>query len=235
MPDPSSRRAVLIFAAALPFDLARRRWPRSFARLLELPRLQSGSVGAEIHLFTTSVFCERSREPGYFVHRQQGGDFGESLTQAVEKLAGLGYEEIVIVGRDCPSLTEEDVRRSFRLLREKRCVLGPDHRGGLYLIALRVEERSVLKRINWQRNSDFRQMAFWMGSAGSAVLPVKRDLDSVEDIRRLAAEAGTLADFARSLLTRIAPRAFRRLPPPMPSGLRVERLRWQLPPPCISI
>lgn len=235
MPDPSSRRAVLIFAAALPFDLSRRRWPRSFSRLLDLPRFQRDSVGAEVHLFTTSMLCRPCRERGYFVHRQRGGDFRESLTRAVEKLAGLGYEEIVIVGRDCPSLTEADVRRSFQLLREKRCVLGPDHRGGLYLIALRTEDRTALGRIVWQRNSDFRQMMSMMGRADSAVLQIKRDLDSIEDLERLAAESGPLAEIVRNLLNRLASRLFRRLRPALSRGRSFERLLWQLPPPCISI
>ena len=48
------------------------------------------------------------------------------------------------MGRDCPGLGALDIERAFAELTSKKLVLGPDHRGGCYLIAFRIADRMVL-------------------------------------------------------------------------------------------
>ncbi|MGH9338166.1 MAG: DUF2064 domain-containing protein [Acidobacteriota bacterium] len=115
-------KAILVFADPISLDLTRRKWPGRFACLLRLPDLKT-ALGAEadVHFFTspTGVLSANRSGPGG-LHPQRGCGFGERLQNAVEDLTSLGYEQIVIVGRDCPDLNAGDIRRALKLLQNHR-------------------------------------------------------------------------------------------------------------------
>jgi hypothetical protein len=235
----SVRQALLIFANPVTIDCEQRKWPAPFQRLFNTGRL-SGLTTPEtdVHLFT-SVQPPASKSGSCTVHLQKyiGTSFGERLESAVECLAALGYRKIVIVGSDCPSLTAEDVSNAFRLLDHKRLVLGPDHRGGCYLIGLHGEDRLQFASIRWHQNTDFAELLQRCGESSTAQLPVQQDLDTLEDIRLLAESASVWSALASELLHLVLaiysnaeqaaqciedliPRLFWQLPPPSPSLLR---------------
>ncbi len=123
------RRAVLVFADHLGIDLAKRRLPWSTNSLFRIGlKMTAEAAKAEIHFFTSGPAARESST----LHRQQGESFAERLENAVASLAKLGFEVIVAVGRDCPSLRGCDIAETFERLKENRLVLGPDHRGGCY-------------------------------------------------------------------------------------------------------
>ena len=70
----------------------------------------------------------------YGAERQRGTTFGERLTHATREVFAVGYGNVLIVGNDCPTLRPEDLRAAARHLENGRPVLGPDRRGGAYLI-----------------------------------------------------------------------------------------------------
>lgn len=187
------RKALLIFADAVGLDLARRRWPRFLRPLLSVPGLQSASIDADFHLFSSA---KPAALPGIQSHAQQGATFDERLEAAIEKIGALGYEEVVIVGSDCPSLHPSDIAEAFTQLREKRLVLGPDHRGGCYLIALRLSDRALLEGIRWNRDTDRAQLCGRLTACEIALLAVKQDIDTWADLRLLARSGHSLARLA---------------------------------------
>ena len=227
-PDqPTLRKAILVFAEQLGHDLAKRRLPRSLRALLELPALRvAPDLSADVHLFTSGPL-RAINQPN--VHLQQGTTFAEKLENAVEQIAGLGYEQLAIVGRDCPKLEEQDLVLAFRQLSNHQLVLGPDHRGGCYLIALRVRDRHLLRGIRWNRDRDFAQLR--SRSRAVATLAVKPDLDSWADLRLIAANEDWIAQLLRFAL----PTIFGSLgigPSFVSLSAQHMRLCWQLPPPA---
>jgi glycosyltransferase A (GT-A) superfamily protein (DUF2064 family) len=232
---PSGRnhtQAVLIFADALPLDLNRRGWSPAFGRLLRLPFLDSEcQLDVDLHLFLSpDCAVNPDWEQQAAIHPQQQVGFGANLEAAVEKLAALGYQEIVIVGRDCPDLQEADVQTAFHQLANQRLVLGPDHRGGLYLIALKTRDRTLLKGIRWQQNTDLVQLQSRFGPEQTSLLEVKQDLDCLSDLFLLAGSSLYWRTLLRQLIALLIGR------PPIPPALagtavELDRIRWQLPPP----
>lgn len=227
----TKKRALLVFADAAPLDLCRRRLPISFQALFRPLPLESGLPGSvEVHFFSSQRISPAVGGP-FPVHLQKGSSFGERLENAIEDLATLGYDQIVIVGRDCPDLEARDVFEAFSLLESRRLVLGPDHRGGCYLIAFGTADRSLLKRVRWRRNSDFQELRERFGPENTTVLSIKQDLDTLADVRLLARSASRARALAEALLLRITPEFelydFRSTNPPFEK----MRLRWQLPPP----
>lgn len=226
------RRALLIFADSAYTDCKRRGWPSAFRILLETQRFSfEEDPGFDLHLFTSQGF-HRPVSSSLQVHVQEGASFGQRLENAVESLARLGYHEIVIVGRDCPELEQSDILRAFDLLQQHRVVLGPDHRGGCYLIGLHANDQGKLHGIRWQRDTDFRQIRLRFAGEAAFELPVKIDLDTLGDVRLLAATDNPFGITARALLDSISLRAdFENSS--FQTRAHQERVRWQLPPPVL--
>lgn len=238
-----SKRAVLIFACNLGADLARRRLPRIAERLLSGHRAAARMSDADVHLFTTGVNASDNERPPH-VHAQRGATFAERLENATACLAALGYDEIVMIGRDCPELCERDIRTAFAELRRHRLVLGPDHRGGCYLIAFRAADRGLLQDVQWRQNTDCAQLVArvegsFAGDGGIipplqvALLAVKQDLDSWADVRLLARSADWAGRIAAYLLTFVGLLAQMR-GPFVDLAARAVRVRGQMPPPNLA-
>src|SRR5436189_293869 len=150
------RRAVLIFAEATPVELARRAFPNAARPLLNLPAFGPKlSGGIDVHLFTSG---RGSIPSGPRVHRQAGHDFATRLENAIARINELEYDEVVVIGRDCPSLRPIDIEHAFGKLESRKLVLGPDHRGGCYLIAFRLRDRALLCGVRWKRHTDCAQL-----------------------------------------------------------------------------
>lgn len=71
-----------------------------------------------------------------FDHLQPGASFGERYAAAFNQLFEAGYEKVISVGNDIPSLNESHIRLALDGLKKNQVVLGPSHDGGDYLIAL---------------------------------------------------------------------------------------------------
>ena len=192
------RRALLIFADDAKLDLARRGLSVAALPLLQFPSLRhEPAVAADIHVFSSAA-TPTNEAVGF--HRQRGADFAQRFEHAIETLSELGYSEIVAIGRDCPTLRTDDIVQAFEQLHEKQLVLGPDHRGGCYLIAFHPRDRALLQDIRWKNNTDCGQLRARCGEDGVFLLPVKHDLDSWADLRLLARGSDWIARFASTLL-----------------------------------
>jgi hypothetical protein len=227
-----SRRAVLVFAEETQVDLARRAFPNAARPLLNLPSFGSElSPEIDVHLFTSS----RGSSPnGPRIHPQIGHGFAARLGNAIEKINDFGYDEVVVIGRDCPSLRPIDVEDAFGELESKKLVLGPDHRGGCYLIAFRLCDRDLLRGVHWKRHTDFAQLHDRCLPSEVGVLPLKHELDSWADVRLFARSGEHLARLASFLLEitdglETAVTLFVDL-----ASQRI-RVRQQMPPPAFAI
>lgn len=146
--------------------------------------------------------------------RQRGEDLGERLYLA---LAEAGEEAAVVaaLGSDHPTLPLPIVHRAFAAVEAGADVaLGPAEDGGYYLIALRAEAvtRRLFEGIEWSTERVLPETLSRCRELGLAVemLPPASDVDTPEDLRRLAARmaAGDLGcPRTRGLLE-----AWRRLP-----------------------
>ena len=230
-------QALLVFANPAIIDCQQRKWPRSFQLLFNTARYDKLSTPeTDVHVFT-SAEPSTSKSIPRTVHLQRytGASFGERLESAVERLAVLGYHKIVIVGTDCPNLTADDISKAFWLLDKKRLVIGPDHRGGCYLIGLHGEDRAQLADIRWHQNTDFAELLQRYGESSTAQLPVKIDLDTLEDLRLLAQSATSWSAVAAVLLQILL--VINSIAERFQYPLRTVKLAlwWQIPPPLLPI
>lgn len=180
------RVAILIFAEGQARDLRRRGLSSRAAGILGLPRvaLAARSARADVHWF--SDHPSRPPRAGVVVHRQHGRSFGERLGNAVNELSAQGYDRLIIVGRDCPQMTGNDVSTAIDALDTSRLVIGPDHRGGCWLIGLHTADRAQLASIRWQQDTDAAELMSRFSECRITLLAQKIDVDSTADLLHLA-------------------------------------------------
>ncbi|HEY7162769.1 MAG TPA: DUF2064 domain-containing protein [Acidobacteriota bacterium] len=207
---------------------------KKFAKLLHIPFLNSKVTSqADIHVFTTEKnVVYRTKIKNLSSHLQTGDTFGERLQHAVTKLVVQGYDQIIIVGSDCPELQSTDITTAFQKLSNHQLVLGPDHRGGCYLIGFHAEASLKIWGIQWQANTDCAELLEVFGSDQTYLLPMKHDIDSIADVRLLSHCKNFWGIKAKELL-----QENKKSHKTESSQLLIQlstdtqRPRWQLPPP----
>jgi glycosyltransferase A (GT-A) superfamily protein (DUF2064 family) len=231
-------KAILIFSADPAKDLARRGLSRKFSELVRIPYLtRNVTHSADVHVFTAEG-CPFSRlgdslGTGGSFHIQSGTSFGEKLQNAIEHLSDSGYEQIIVIGTDCPEFQSTDIQTAIDKLATHRLVLGPDHRGGCYLIAFHAADRFKLWEIQWQVNTDCLQLQHNFGFENIFLLPTKHDIDSLADVYLLANCKNRFGARARAMLRREwnPQRWIENSSPLIELPTDLQRPRWQLPPP----
>ena len=130
--------------------------------------------------------------------RQEGSDLGERLHRALSAAAADAGDAGVVMalGSDHPTLPLALVHRAFeRVEAGADVVLGPAEDGGYYLIALRAGAVAprLFAEIAWSTDRVLAATLDRCRELGLAVelLPEAADVDTPEDLRRLAA---SLAD-----------------------------------------
>lgn len=124
------------------------------------------------------VFDERS---------QVGNSFAERLTFATDQLFQT-YENVIIIGNDCPFLHFQDLRKAAKSLSNGENVLGADHNGGAYLIGIRKDswEQQSFLQLPWQTDTLFKALKnSFFGDENYVFLRTKTDLNSQVDILKI--------------------------------------------------
>ena len=129
------------------------------------------------------------------VFMQEGKDLGERMQNAFSARFQDGYERVVIIGSDSPSLPTNYIRQAFAS--ERDVVLGPSADGGYYLIGMRGKQIDVFDGIAWGGDTvlaETRAKLEAIEGASLELLPVWYDVDRPEDLKFLKTHLQLMAD-----------------------------------------
>ncbi len=128
---------------------------------------------------------------GFVLVPQQGADLGERLANALAYHFELGYQRVVIMNSDGPTLPLAHLEEAFTALDGADIALGPGHDGGYYLIGMKALHASLFRGIAWSTKSVVPQTIELCRSLGLAVheLPIWYDVDVEADLNRLFSDA----------------------------------------------
>lgn len=97
---------------------------------------------------------QQSRIPAFHFddNRQYGDSFGEKLSNALKEVFDAGFQKVIVVGNDCPDLSVKDIHKASSQLSVNDIVLGPDLRGGAYLIGItrKAFNKTIFENLRWQ-------------------------------------------------------------------------------------
>ncbi len=147
-------------------------------------------------LCEVQVWCSPSIDHPFFtklaklypveLHLQQGKDLGERMHHAFCQ-ALARFDHAIIIGCDCPSLTNADLEQALvQLNHGKQCVLAPAEDGGYVLIGLNQPQPSLFENMPWG-TSDV--LALTRARLKSLSIDYKEldtlwDLDTMDDLTR---------------------------------------------------
>ncbi len=72
----------------------------------------------------------------FFPNRQNGNSFGEKLSNCIEEVYNNGYENVIVIGNDCPSINTSLLNEVQNKLEDQKLIIGPAFDGGVYLLGL---------------------------------------------------------------------------------------------------
>ncbi len=123
--------------------------------------------------------------PLFVLRRQYGKDLGERMHQAFVHSYKNGFDKTLILGTDCLSLTQKDIRLAFEKLNDFSCVLGPSQDGGYYLIALRVPQKKFFTSIPWGTEEVLQRTLYQAErlTMKTFLLPKKEDIDTIVSLK----------------------------------------------------
>ncbi|WP_026836554.1 DUF2064 domain-containing protein [Gillisia sp. JM1] len=83
---------------------------------------------------------------------QIGNCFGDRFTNAIQSVIEMGYENVITVGNDTPSLSKKHIIEAAAGIDKFQIVLGPSQDGGFYLMGLHRSQfnTEIFKTLPWQ-------------------------------------------------------------------------------------
>jgi uncharacterized protein len=121
---------------------------------------------------------------------QAGDDLGARIARAFADVFALGYRRALVIGTDLPTLPGSVFGEAVTLLATHDVVLGPALDGGYYLVGLRKPSPELFTGIPWSTDRVLpltQQKAVALG-LHQALLPVRRDIDTIDDLMAVIEE-----------------------------------------------
>jgi uncharacterized protein len=133
----------------------------------------------------TNYFDDVSKSQPVSLFVQKGGNLGERMRQAFEYRFREGYERVVIIGSDSPTLPAAYIAQALQS--EKEVVIGPSTDGGYYLIGMRGKVTDIFRDVAWGSDRVLSETLNVLKEqqAEAELLPVWYDVDLPEDLRFL--------------------------------------------------
>jgi len=144
---------------------------------------------------------------GVLLQPPPGTGLGAALVGAVDRHFGLGFNRVVLIGSNNPTLPADIVQEACRLLDDHDLVIGPSTDGGYYPIGMTAPHPGVFEGIAWSTDVVYSQTFERARELGLSVAsaPEWYDVDTMADLRRLQQElAGLPPDVAPATCSRLA-------------------------------
>jgi hypothetical protein len=126
---------------------------------------------------------------------QGDGDLGQRMERTIRSLIGEGWDHVVLIGADSPSLPTSILEGAFRTLSGETAKLGPSQRvvfgptfdGGYYLVGISGEVPPIFEGIPWSTPLVLEQTLGRLHASkiSHTLLPFWYDVDTPEDFRFL--------------------------------------------------
>ena len=156
-----------------------------YVNLLSHTKKASQSIDANRYLFYDTKIEDDDMWPGdtFIKSVQSRGDLGDRMLSAFKSVLTM-ENKAVIIGSDCPEISQDIIDEAFVELDNNDVVIGPTYDGGYYLLGMKSLHRSLFKDIEWSSHTVYRTTidAIDKNQLSYKVLAKKHDLDYKEDL-----------------------------------------------------
>ena len=142
--------------------------------------------------FEHPFFAEAARDYGVHRRQQQGRDLGERMHHALSTSL-RNYSCAVLIGTDCPSLTEQDIEAAITALdHDANVVFAPAEDGGYVLVGLNRPQPELFADMPWGTSAVMKITRARLNELGRQYveLAAQWDVDNADDYARYRQQAG---------------------------------------------
>lgn len=155
-----------------------------YQALVHLTKTQAKSFDAQVLVYYSDFLPDQEVEDSWIQRVQNGKDLGERMSSAFQDAFEAGFEKVLIIGTDCPLITEEILNEAVSKLSSSDLVIGPARDGGYYLLGMSRLYAQVFQGINWSTDQVLSQTVAVAQKLGLSVsfLQEFSDIDTLEDL-----------------------------------------------------
>jgi uncharacterized protein len=111
--------------------------------------------------------------------------FGKQLSAAIQAVFKKGFEKVICVGNDCPALSKIQILDAAEKLKLANTVLGPDQRGGVYLLGVSKNtfNAEIFENIAWQSGMMLGSYLKQFANQNISLLETLADIHTFEELQ----------------------------------------------------
>jgi uncharacterized protein len=111
--------------------------------------------------------------------------FGQQLSEAIQVVFEQGFEKVICIGNDCPALDENHILAAVKKLQTVDTVIGPDNRGGVYLLGLSNKSFNpeIFENLAWQSNKMLESFIEQYANEAVLLLETLSDIHTFQELQ----------------------------------------------------
>ena len=131
-------------------------------------------------------------DPTLNIGIQAGEELGERMDRAFQERFGAGDQQVLLIGSDCPYLTEHHLMDALRRFSNCDVVFGPAGDGGYYLVGQQHRAQPIFAGIPWSSPQTWLQTKklLTQQKITYATIPPLDDIDDLATLRRYLQSEG---------------------------------------------
>lgn len=156
-----------------------------YKALVEVTEKATQSLRVNKRIYFSDVIVN-SKWQGSKKYVQVGDDLGERMKNAFKTGFEDGYQRIVLIGSDLPTISGEIITNAFKELGENSVVFGPAEDGGYYLIGLRKLYGTIFTNKPWSKDNLLKITLAELQSnkINVSLIETLNDIDTFEDLKQ---------------------------------------------------
>ncbi len=156
---------------------------------------------------TTESKIKKTQLPYFIVSTEQqiGNNFGARLANAIDFVFNKGFDNVIVLGNDCPQVTTKHILESSRMFENNQLIIGPTLKGGSYLIGLRKESfhKTQFENLAWESKILLKDLISYSQSHSlkTTVGCYYNDINNKSDLKDLISKLGFYNSFIKALVS----------------------------------
>ncbi|MBD3864048.1 TIGR04282 family arsenosugar biosynthesis glycosyltransferase [Olleya marilimosa] len=134
--------------------------------------------------------------------QQQGSNFGDRFTNAIQLVFDKGFTNVISIGNDTPHLKTKHINDAYQKLNNNQLVFGPSKDGGFYLMGLTKNLFNVkqFKNLPWQ-TSALKSTTLQCLSTTKITFSTLETLDDIDSFKDLKSILNSYKTVSKTLKT----------------------------------
>ncbi|TGL88562.1 glycosyltransferase [Leptospira congkakensis] len=158
-----------------------------YFELLRITNAVTSNLNVEKIVYWDHLIEKPSYEFGNTFKKQiqEIGDLGRKMEVAFQKEFQSKAKKIIIIGTDCPFLTEEILLDAYRKLDASDFVIGPARDGGYYLLGMKEDSPFIFQSIPWSTKDvlSLTIQSIQKNKKTYSLIEELCDIDDIEDLK----------------------------------------------------